>query len=203
MQAGARRGLTRGDRGGAHRGRVSGLRRRHDRRHDPARGRHRGSRAISMTKGCYVGQEVIIRVLHRGHGRVARKLVSLRVDGAAPERGARLFAADRDVGFVTSAAASPRLGTIAMGYVHRDFVAPGTSGRGRDRSPAACRPPLPSGADSVRSLISSSSAGGKPSVAQIGCAAPTASPGRAAAAAFPAACTDRSTARPSGRRRRA
>src|SRR5262249_46910646 len=28
--------------------------------------------AISMTKGCYVGQEVIIRVLHRGHGRVAR-----------------------------------------------------------------------------------------------------------------------------------
>ncbi len=36
------------------------------------------SRAISLTKGCYVGQEVIIRVLHRGHGRVARKLVGLR-----------------------------------------------------------------------------------------------------------------------------
>ena len=36
------------------------------------------SRAISFTKGCYVGQEVIIRVLHRGHGRVARKLVGLR-----------------------------------------------------------------------------------------------------------------------------
>ena len=33
------------------------------------------SRAISFTKGCYVGQEVVIRVLHRGHGRVARKLV--------------------------------------------------------------------------------------------------------------------------------
>ena len=32
-------------------------------------------RAISLTKGCYVGQEVIVRVLHRGHGRVARKLV--------------------------------------------------------------------------------------------------------------------------------
>ena len=39
------------------------------------------SRAISFTKGCYVGQEVIVRVLHRGHGRVARKLVGLRVDG--------------------------------------------------------------------------------------------------------------------------
>ena len=34
-------------------------------------------RAISLTKGCYVGQEVIIRVLHRGHGRVARRLVGM------------------------------------------------------------------------------------------------------------------------------
>jgi folate-binding protein YgfZ len=84
-------------------------------------------RALSMTKGCYVGQEVIIRVLHRGHGRVARKLVNLRVGGAVPPRGARVFAADRDVGFVTSAAASPRLGTIALAYVHRDFLAPGTT----------------------------------------------------------------------------
>jgi folate-binding protein YgfZ len=84
-------------------------------------------RAISMSKGCYVGQEVIIRVLHRGHGRVARKLVTLRIDGLVSERGARLFAADRDVGFVTSAAVSPRLGTVAMGYVHRDFVATGTT----------------------------------------------------------------------------
>ena len=35
-------------------------------------------RAISFTKGCYVGQEIIIRVMHRGGGRVARKLVGLR-----------------------------------------------------------------------------------------------------------------------------
>jgi folate-binding protein YgfZ len=84
-------------------------------------------RAISMSKGCYVGQEVIIRVLHRGHGRVARRLVTLRVDSVVPPRGARLFAADRDIGFVTSAAASPRLGPIAMAYVHRDFLTPGTA----------------------------------------------------------------------------
>jgi folate-binding protein YgfZ len=84
-------------------------------------------RAISMSKGCYVGQEVIIRVLHRGHGRVVRKLVSLRIHGDVPQRGARLFAADRDAGFVTSAASSPRLGTIALAYVHRDFLAPGTA----------------------------------------------------------------------------
>lgn len=84
-------------------------------------------RAISQSKGCYVGQEVIIRVLHRGQGRVARKLVGLRVGGAVPQRGARVFAAGKDIGFVTSAANSPRLGPIAMGYVHRDFLAPGTT----------------------------------------------------------------------------
>ena len=56
------------------------------------------SRAISFTKGCYVGQEVIIRVLHRGHGRVARKLVSLRIEGQRPERGAKFYAGEREVG---------------------------------------------------------------------------------------------------------
>ena len=84
------------------------------------------SRAISFTKGCYVGQEVIIRVLHRGHGRVARKLVSVRIQGERPDRGARLYSGEREVGAVTSAAESPRSGTIALGYVHRDFLAPGT-----------------------------------------------------------------------------
>ena len=33
------------------------------------------TRAISFDKGCYVGQEVVIRILHRGQGRVARRLV--------------------------------------------------------------------------------------------------------------------------------
>ena len=87
-------------------------------------------RAISMTKGCYVGQEVIIRVLHRGHGRVAKRLVALRMQGERPQEvpasGARLFSEARDIGGVTSAARSPQLGPIALGYVHRDFVAAGT-----------------------------------------------------------------------------
>ena len=83
-------------------------------------------RAISLTKGCYVGQEVIVRVLHRGHGRVVRKLVGLRVDGDAPVPGATILSDDREIGAVTSAAHSPRLGAVAMGYVHRDFTAPGT-----------------------------------------------------------------------------
>jgi folate-binding protein YgfZ len=83
-------------------------------------------RAISFTKGCYVGQEVIIRVLHRGHGRVARRLVGLKVEGTVPPRGARIHSSEREIGHVTSAALSPTHGPIAMGYVHRDFTTPGT-----------------------------------------------------------------------------
>jgi folate-binding protein YgfZ len=90
-------------------------------------------RAISPTQGCYVGQEIIIRVLHRGGGRVARRLMGLVAeDGGppdadrAPEAGALLRIGDREVGRVTSAAWSPRLGRlIAMGYVHRDSAEPG------------------------------------------------------------------------------
>ena len=79
-------------------------------------------RAISTTKGCYVGQEVIIRVLHRGHGRVARHLVTLKLDGEGVEARAKIFDGDREVGFVTSAANSPASGPIALAYVHRDLA---------------------------------------------------------------------------------
>src|SRR6478736_9132203 len=87
------------------------------------------SRAISMTKGCYVGQEVIVRVLHRGHGRVARKLVGLKIDGdAVPAAGASVMSGDRVAGEVTSGVRSPALGgPIALAYVQRDFIAPGTA----------------------------------------------------------------------------
>jgi tRNA-modifying protein YgfZ len=84
-------------------------------------------RAISLTKGCYVGQEVIIRVLHRGQGRVVRKLVRLQVEGEAPSSNAKVFGGNREIGFVTSAAKSPRLGPLALGYLHRDFLTPGTA----------------------------------------------------------------------------
>jgi folate-binding protein YgfZ len=83
-------------------------------------------RAISMTKGCYVGQEVIVRVLHRGGGRVAKKLVGLRLS-APVHRDDRLLSGDREVGRITSAVTSLRHGPIALGYVQRDFTEPGTS----------------------------------------------------------------------------
>jgi len=87
-------------------------------------------RAISFTKGCYVGQEVIVRVTHRGGGRVAKKLVRWKADASAaivPLADARIVSFDRDIGRVTSAVFSPsREAVVGLGYVHRDFVAPGT-----------------------------------------------------------------------------
>jgi folate-binding protein YgfZ len=86
-------------------------------------------RAISFTKGCYVGQEIIIRVLHRGHGRVARRLVGLTMDPAAevPAAGDRVRSAERDIGTVTSAVRSVALDRpIAMAYVQRDSAEPST-----------------------------------------------------------------------------
>jgi tRNA-modifying protein YgfZ len=87
-------------------------------------------RAISLTKGCYVGQEIIIRVLHRGHGRVARRLVGLTLTAAAPvpPRGAKVLSGAREIGAVTSAVLSPSLDrAIGLAYVHRDFAEAGTA----------------------------------------------------------------------------
>src|SRR5205823_14386242 len=85
------------------------------------------TRAISFSKGCYVGQEVIIRVLHRGHGRVARKLMGLRIEGdAVPSAGAPVRDGAREIGRVTSSTRSPAAQQpIALAYLHRDFVTPG------------------------------------------------------------------------------
>ncbi len=113
------------------------------------------SRAISETKGCYVGQEVIVRILHRGQGRVARRLVGLRLGDGDPPPGAGtpLRRADEPeaepVGAVTTARRSPALGeTIALGYVKRELAAAGTklvATGGNRRLPAvvAERPFLP------------------------------------------------------------
>ena len=86
-------------------------------------------RAISFTKGCYVGQEVIVRVTQRGHGRVAKKLVGLLLPKNSPAHPRdTLRAGDREIGRITSATWSPALECpIALGYAYRDFAIPGTS----------------------------------------------------------------------------
>jgi len=82
---------------------------------------------ISETKGCYTGQEVIIRILHRGH--VNRHLRGLLLgDRRPPGKGTPLFNADgKNVGMITSSVRSPaRQQTIALGYVRREIVPPAT-----------------------------------------------------------------------------
>jgi aminomethyltransferase len=83
--------------------------------------------AVSFTKGCYLGQEVIARATNLGH--INRKLVGLWLDGEQPAAaGAKLASPSRpEAGFVTSSARSRRLGrTLALAYVHRTLWDPGT-----------------------------------------------------------------------------
>jgi aminomethyltransferase len=80
------------------------------------------SRAVSYSKGCYIGQEVINRIHSIGH--VTRELRGLRLADdllALPTRGDKLFQSGREVGFVTSAVKSPALNAnIALSYVRRE-----------------------------------------------------------------------------------
>lgn len=80
------------------------------------------NRAISYTKGCYIGQEVISRI--RAYGRVAKGLRGLQFDGGVaqlPQKGDKIFAGEKEAGYVTSAVHSPTLHrTIALGYVRRE-----------------------------------------------------------------------------------
>ena len=78
----------------------------------------------SPTKGCYVGQEVIARLDARG-GNVNKMMRGLRLSATA-EAGSTVASVGKEVGRVTTAGASPRLGPVAMGYVHRSRFEPGT-----------------------------------------------------------------------------
>ncbi len=74
-------------------------------------------RAVSFTKGCYVGQETVARLYYRGKpNRQLRGLAS-----AAPlPVGAELWLEDRVVGTVTSSGLSPRLGPLALALIRRE-----------------------------------------------------------------------------------
>lgn len=85
------------------------------------------NRAVSFTKGCYIGQEVVARIHSRGH--VNRKLVQLKFSGEVlPNHDDKLIAADheREIGRVTSVVRSPHEGLIGLGYVRREHAEPGT-----------------------------------------------------------------------------
>ncbi len=80
-------------------------------------------RAINQEKGCYTGQEVIVRILHRGH--VNRYLRRLEFAGEPPEPGTELFekGVEKARGTVTSAVAN-EAGGLGLGYVRREVEPP-------------------------------------------------------------------------------
>jgi folate-binding protein YgfZ len=82
---------------------------------------------VSYTKGCYPGQEVVVRIRDRGH--VNRHLRGLVLDGqAVPAAGSDVVAGDAVIGTVTSATLSLGLGRpIALALIRRQHAEPGTA----------------------------------------------------------------------------
>jgi folate-binding protein YgfZ len=82
-------------------------------------------RAVSQTKGCYLGQEVVARGSARGH--VNRRLVGLLLEGPLPPRESPLVRDGKEVGRLTSVARAWGIGVpAALGFVRRETWAEGT-----------------------------------------------------------------------------
>jgi folate-binding protein YgfZ len=85
--------------------------------------------AVSYTKGCYIGQEIIARIHWRGH--VAKRLTGLILESdettSIPRESKIKTPEGKEIGRVTSSTFSPRLKQgVALGYVKYDHLAPGT-----------------------------------------------------------------------------
>jgi len=80
--------------------------------------------ALSFTKGCYVGQEIVARGTYVGQ--VRRKLFGLRVDADVPPvHGDKVSKGTREVGKVTSGTWSPTTGwVIALALLRAEEVSP-------------------------------------------------------------------------------
>jgi folate-binding protein YgfZ len=86
--------------------------------------------AVSYTKGCYIGQEIIARIKYRGH--VAKKLSGLMFDATVEiDPGALINSVDgKEIGRITSATHSPKLErTVALAYLKYYYIAAGTQVR--------------------------------------------------------------------------
>lgn len=90
--------------------------------------------AVSYTKGCYVGQEIVARLHARGHTNRALRRLLLAEDAPVPPAGTSLHVPEdgpepgREIGRLTSAVRSPKFGgrTLALGYVRKEYLASGT-----------------------------------------------------------------------------
>jgi folate-binding protein YgfZ len=86
-------------------------------------------RAVSFTKGCYVGQETVARLFYRG--KPNRHLRGLKLS-AEVEPGTPLLLGEKEVGRVTSVAVSPALGPIGLALVRRQAEPGSTITAGED-----------------------------------------------------------------------
>lgn len=80
-------------------------------------------RALSFTKGCYIGQEIVERI--RSRGSVHRKFTGFLIEGPLPSPGTKIQSDGKDVGEITSAASLPLAGgelAVALGYVRREVA---------------------------------------------------------------------------------
>ena len=78
-------------------------------------------RALSFTKGCYLGQEIVERI--RSRGAVHRNLTAFAVDGPLPAAGTKIQADNKEVGEITSATILPLPSgerVVALGYLRRE-----------------------------------------------------------------------------------
>jgi len=98
-----------------------------DRDENNGRDGNESGRCRQLHEGCYLGQEIIVRIKHRGH--VAKKLSGLVLDDSTPvPRNSKIISSEgKEIGRVTSSTFSPRLDrAVALGYLKYDYLAAGT-----------------------------------------------------------------------------
>ena len=124
-------------------------------------------RAVSFTKGCYVGQETVARLHYRG--KPNRHLRGLRLSAPVADRHAAASSASARSGGWARACVSPRLGPIALALVRREAAVGDelVAGVARSRSSPSCRSDARCACGALRSAYSitegrSPAAGGRP-----------------------------------------
>lgn len=99
--------------------------------------------ALSFTKGCFIGQEIVERI--RARGNVHRTFIGFEVEGAAPQPGTKVRVNDKDVGEITSSARIPFPNgerTLALGYLRREAAVPDAAVQIGEQSARVCAPPF-------------------------------------------------------------
>jgi len=90
---------------------------------------------VAFDKGCYVGQEVVSRMRHRGTAR--RRIVALAAQAALPQPGADIVAGDRSVGRLGSSADGHAIGLVRLDRLHAALKAGETIRAGSVRTTAS------------------------------------------------------------------